>query len=118
MLKSFPKIFVEGRLKAVIFLLVLVTFVSFYNLDLAESADTIETAGNVGEFAVPCAVVVMLFAHKDIKGAIQLAESFGTSIATTLALKYTVKETRPNGGNHSFPSAHTAVVFSNAAFIQ
>jgi len=37
---------------------------------------------------------------------------------TTAALKYTVNETRPNGGAHSFPSGHASAAFTGAEFIR
>jgi membrane-associated phospholipid phosphatase len=38
--------------------------------------------------------------------------------AVTYGLKYSVDETRPNGGEGSFPSGHTAVTFAGAEFIR
>jgi membrane-associated phospholipid phosphatase len=105
-------------MKSLIFLLVFVTFISFYNVNFAESSDAIETAGDVGLFAIPCTAVIMLFAHKDMEGAVPFAESFAASMAATYGLKYTINEQRPNGGKHSFPSGHTSSAFSGAAFIQ
>jgi membrane-associated phospholipid phosphatase len=35
----------------------------------------------------------------------------------TEGLKYSVRETRPNGGSHSFPSGHTSATFSAASFL-
>jgi hypothetical protein len=37
---------------------------------------------------------------------------------TTGILKYTVNETRPNGGAHSFPSGHASAAFTGAEFIR
>ena len=101
-----------------IFSLMLIAFILFANVSLAESGDTIEKAGDIGLGVLSGAVVTMLFAHKDAAGALPFAESFATSMAATYGLKYTIHETRPNGGAHSFPSFHASSAFSCAAFIQ
>jgi membrane-associated phospholipid phosphatase len=40
------------------------------------------------------------------------------TLGVTYGLKYTVDEKRPNGGSHSFPSAHTSISFSAAEFMR
>lgn len=47
-----------------------------------------------------------------------LALALGRAGLTTGALKYTVNETRPNGGAHSFPSGHASAAFTGAEFIR
>ena len=48
-----------------------------------------------------------------------MGESLGVTFGATYALKYGIKETRPDGGDgQSFPSAHTSVSFSSAEFIR
>jgi len=47
-----------------------------------------------------------------------LALALSRSVAVTEALKYTVNENRPNGGEHSFPSGHTSFAFTGAEFIR
>lgn len=47
-----------------------------------------------------------------------LALAIGRSVAATEALKFTVNENRPNGGDHSFPSGHTSFAFTGAEFIR
>jgi membrane-associated phospholipid phosphatase len=102
----------------IVFSLVLIAFILFANVDLAESGDTIEKAGDIGLFLLSGTALTMLFVHKDAAGALPFAESFATSMAATYGLKYTIHETRPNGGKHSFPSFHASSAFSGAAFIQ
>ena len=101
-----------------VFSLVLIALILFANVNLAESGDTIEKAGDIGLFVLSGSAIIMLFAHKDSAGALPFAESFATSTAATYGLKYTIHETRPNGGKHSFPSFHASAAFSCASFIQ
>ncbi len=82
-------------------------------------AGTIETSGDAGAAAVPLAAGIISLSHNDRKGVAQLIESYGTAAAVTLALKYTVKEERPNGENtHSFPSLHASSTFAAAGYLQ
>jgi len=56
---------------------------------------------------------------QDWEGLKQGAFSGVTSLGTSLILKYSIKKERPDHSNmHSFPSAHTAVSFTAAAFLQ
>ena len=101
-----------------VFSLVLIALILFANVNLAESGDTIEKAGDIGLFVLSGATIIMLFTHKDSAGVLPLAESFATSTAVTYGLKYTIHETRPNGEEHSFPSVYASSAFSCASFIQ
>ena len=57
-------------------------------------------------------------AEGDKKGALQAAGSIGSAEALAQALKYTVKERRPDGSDRrSFPSGHTSMAFAAAASI-
>ncbi|PWU12325.1 MAG: PAP2 family protein [Verrucomicrobia bacterium] len=56
--------------------------------------------------------------YRDTRGTIQFAESAGLTLAVTYILKYSISETRPNGGSQSFPSAHTSISFSAAEFLR
>ena len=56
--------------------------------------------------------------HRDGDGAVQFGESAALTLGVTYGLKYTVNEKRPNGGSHSFPSAHTSISFSAAEFMR
>lgn len=81
-------------------------------------ADTIETLGSIGAIALPASGLVAAALHKDEKGALQLAESYGTAMAVVYILKPVVDRQRPDGGGHSFPSGHSASAFAGAAFLQ
>ena len=82
-------------------------------------AGTIGTSGDVGAAAIPLAAGIISLYNGDRTGVKELIESYGTAVAATLALKYTVKEERPNGeNNHSFPSLHASSSFAAAGYLQ
>ncbi len=53
----------------------------------------------------------------DREGTREFALAMGTDLLVTGGLKYTIPATRPDGGPHSFPSGHTSVAFTSAAFV-
>ncbi len=81
------------------------------------SKDLFTLYGDVMQIALPSVALGRTLYLKDRKGSLQFAESYGSTMATTYLLKYTVNEKRPNGGKHSFPSGHTASAFSGAWFL-
>ena len=69
--------------------------------------------------ALPTAALAGILIQKDWKGLIQGVETAGVTAATTLILKYAIKEDRPDHSNmHSFPSGHSSISFATAAFLQ
>jgi len=77
-----------------------------------------EKIGDFLAFAVPAATYGSTFYMDDEEGRTQFYKSYGTTMLTTVALKYTVKEKRPdNDDTDSFPSGHTASTMSGAVFI-
>ncbi|MDH4231150.1 MAG: phosphatase PAP2 family protein [Nitrospirota bacterium] len=82
------------------------------------ASDAIETAGDAVALAAPATALVMTLTRSDREGAFQFLESYAVSSAVTIGLKYTVKERRPNGEKHSFPSFHTSSAFTAATFIR
>jgi high-affinity K+ transport system ATPase subunit B len=48
-----------------VFSLVLIALILFANVNLAESGDTIEKAGDIGLFVLSGTAIIMLFTHKD-----------------------------------------------------
>jgi len=82
------------------------------------ASDAIGTAGDAVALATPATALFMTLTRSDKDGALQFLESYAASSAVTFGLKYSVKERRPNGEKHSFPSFHASSAFSAATFIR
>jgi membrane-associated phospholipid phosphatase len=78
----------------------------------------LETAGDIGYYALPIAALGMAIANKDPEGAKQFAFATLSTAAVTEGLKLAVNEQAPDGADHSFPSGHASIAFSSAAFVQ
>jgi membrane-associated phospholipid phosphatase len=81
-------------------------------------ADVIEQGGDIGSVLLPAGAAVGALLAKDSRGLAQFAGAYSSTMAVVYILKPTIDRTRPDGGNHSFPSGHTASAFAGAAFIQ
>ena len=77
-----------------------------------------QTYADIGAIGIPVAAGVITLAHDDRPGLLQLGLTGGSSLLVTEALKYSVDSTRPNGGNHSFPSGHTTTAFAGAGYLR
>ena len=84
----------------------------------ASASDSIETAGNILQLVLPATAAGLTLGYQDGAGALQFGESAGLTLGVTYTLKYTVDETRPNGGGQSFPSAHSSISFCSAEFMR
>ena len=82
------------------------------------ASDAIVSAGNILQYVLPATAGGMTVIYRDWQGTLQFGESFLLTEGVTYGLKYTVNETRPNGGHQSFPSAHTSVSFCGAEFLR
>lgn len=80
--------------------------------------DGIETAGNIIQLVLPFTAGGLTLGYQDYQGTLQFGESTALALGVTYGLKYTVNETRPNGGTHSFPSGHASISFSSAEFLR
>jgi membrane-associated phospholipid phosphatase len=80
--------------------------------------DGLTNTGDVMAYVLPVAALSMTAYLKDREGAWQLTESVGITMGVAVALKYTVRSTRPNGDPYSFPSGHAAISFSSAEYIR
>lgn len=92
-------------------------FLLFGQSSVYADVQAIEQAGDIIQIAIPAIAYGATFYYNDDVGREQFYKAFGTNMATTYALKYTIDKKRPNGGNHSFPSGHTSAAFQGAAFI-
>jgi membrane-associated phospholipid phosphatase len=81
-------------------------------------AGTIENAGNILQLVLPGAAAGLTLAYRDGQGAFEFGESAGVTLGVTYALKYSINERRPNGGNESFPSGHASISFAAAEFMR
>lgn len=62
---------------------------------------------------------VLTLVNHDEKGFKQLALSTLTSTAVSYGLSFAIRKNSPDGStHHAFPSNHTAITFSGAAFLQ
>ena len=95
-------------------------FFSFlFFLPAVSQRKQVETSGDVLVFATPVAGLATTLILKDYQGLKQAAFSGATALAVTYALKYIVRKERPDKSDKlSFPSSHTMVAFTGAAFIQ
>ncbi len=82
------------------------------------NADTISSAGDALQLVLPATAGGLTLGFRDWQGTLQLAESSALTLGVTYGLKYSVHETRPNGGSQSFPSGHTSISFSAAEFMR
>ena len=86
---------------------------------LTGSRKAVRTSGDVGAILLPVAGLTAILINKDWEGLKQGVFAGATTLGVTYALKYIVKKDRPDhSDNHSFPSMHTSVSFTAAAFIQ
>jgi len=82
------------------------------------ASDAIASAGDALQIVLPATAGGLTLGLRDWQGSLQLAESSALTLGVTYGLKYSVHETRPNGGSQSFPSGHTSISFSAAEFMR
>lgn len=88
-------------------------------VEINSTRKAVKCSGDALMVAMPLATLTAVLVERDWQGLKQAAFSAATTAGVTYLLKYTVKKTRPDGSDdHSFPSAHTSVMFANAAFVQ
>ena len=69
--------------------------------------------------ALPASAYLLTLHKHDGEGAWALSRSLGLAAISTLALNSIIDKDSPNGSSDdAFPSGHTAIAFSSAAFIQ
>lgn len=81
-----------------------------------------ETPGDVVMVLIPAAGYFIAHAKDDDEGEGQWVRTIAGGVVahaiTAVAFNYTSWGERPNGGQHAFPSGHTALAFSGASFLQ
>lgn len=91
---------------------------SFSLSALAQESFT-ERSGDVLQIVMPIgAGVVSVLDKSEDQPWLQFGLTFGSTWLTTHALKRAINKERPNGGDFSLPSGHSAAAFSSAAFVQ
>ncbi len=87
---------------------------------LASSADSsYNTQADVLATGLPLAAYALTVFNKDKQGAWAATKSLTLTVAGTLTLNSLIDKDTPSGDdNNAFPSGHSAVSFSSAAFIQ
>lgn len=83
------------------------------------ATDAVETSGDVLRAAIPLAALAVAWHRDDDAGVKQFLWAYGATVGSTLVLKQTIHERRPDGsGNDAFPSGHAATAFAGAAVLQ
>ena len=78
-----------------------------------------EKLGDNLQLALPVSALVSTFFWKDDqKAPLQFTKTIGMSFVVTHGLKRVINKERPNGDDYSFPSGHTSIAFTGAAFIE
>lgn len=86
---------------------------------LSSSRKNVKTSSDIMAGVTPVACAVAVFALQDWEGLKQGGFSAVTTLGVSYALKYIVGKERPDNSNaRSFPSLHTSISFTGAAFIQ
>jgi membrane-associated phospholipid phosphatase len=81
--------------------------------------DNTEAAGDILAYLLPTTTLGATYYLHDEEGRWQFAKGFGTSMAVTFGLKYSVDKERPDGSdNQSFPSGHSTAAFQSAHYIK
>lgn len=89
----------------------------FLNHSLYATESSTEKLGDMLQIAIPAIGYGATLYLDDKEGQNQFYKSFGTNLALTYALKYSIDKKRPNGKGLSFPSGHTSSAFQGASFI-
>jgi membrane-associated phospholipid phosphatase len=85
----------------------------------AHALDSTTRNGNLLAMGLPAFAAGMSFINDDTEGVVQLIKSEAVTLGIVEVLKSSTHQMRPDGSdNKSFPSAHAAVAFSAAQYLQ
>ena len=85
----------------------------------AQAVDTSTRNANMVALGLPTVAAGLSWFNNDTEGLVQLVKSEAVTVGIVEVLKSTTHEMRPNGkDDKSFPSAHSAVAFSAAQYMQ
>ena len=88
-------------------------------MEINSPRQAVKRTGDALLVAMPLATLTAVIVERDWQGLKQAAFSTATTLGASYLLKYTGHKMRPDrSDNHAFPSAHTAGMFANAAFVQ
>ena len=77
-----------------------------------------EKVGDFLAFTIPATAFGTTYYFDDKEGRTEFYKMYGVTMTSTIALKYTVREKRPdNNDRDSFPSGHTSSAVSGAVFM-
>lgn len=89
---------------------------SFKRSDVQQA---VKVSTDIGVVLLPIATLTTVLFNNDREGFVEGIEAGGVTLATTLLLKYAVREERPDKSDKlSFPSGHTSISFASAMFLQ
>lgn len=95
------------------------TSLSAQTIEVSGNRKAVRTTGDVVAVAIPAACLISTVALQDWDGLKQGALAGVSSVGLTFILKELVDKERPDKSDHkSFPSMHSGVSFTGAAFIQ
>ena len=96
----------------------IIVVLSFLTISLNAKNENIQKAGDIIQLLVPISAYGATFYMNDEEGRDHFYKSFFSTVLVTHALKFTVKEGRPDSTDtQSFPSGHTSAAFQGASFI-
>ena len=89
---------------------------------IAVRNDEITRSGDILQLVIPLSALLYSASIGDWQGVKQFGYVSGSTLGTTYALKYTVREERPyqaeGAKGHTFPSGHTSFAFAGAGYWQ
>ncbi len=115
MVNSFHRLLLLGFVWAL--LLSFFSYSSLHGYQRRRAHLQIKKAGDLGQILIPVAAACVAAAHLDYRGIGNYASSFGTALGVSYIIKPAINAKRPNGGNMSFPSGHTAAAMVGASFL-